>query len=164
MNLLVRIILVLGILGMSNVLKGAEIKDKIRQIAKVESNYSDSYVNLLLVIAQTETGIQQINSRLDKDIGIFQIYYKEIEREGWDKEALESQVGYQIYIASKIIRRKYMECKKRYDLTWIACYNSATPSFHNRYWLKLKQSARYLKIDLMKELKVVDKRLASSLH
>ena len=129
-------------------------KDIIKSIILACASY-ENYLkcqNTLLVIGYTESGLMQVNSSGDNDIGIFQIHKNEIKREGYDRKALEKNIPYQVYVASDILNRKKMECKNKYPKTWLACYNSASPKQHQEYWKKLNRSAEFLGIDIRRLL------------
>lgn len=91
-----------------------------------------------IAIAMAESNIEQINSRSEKDIGIFQIYINEIKRRKLNKLRLETNVEYQVLVFRDILREKLRDCRNRYPFTAIACYHSATPRHHYRYFQKFE--------------------------
>ena len=81
----------------------------------------------------TETGIKQINSRLDKDIGIFQISIREVVSRGLSQRLLERSIEYQVGVFKHIMAEKLKVCAKRYPWSAMACYHSSTPKYHYKY-------------------------------
>lgn len=113
----------------------------------------DNIHALMMVIAHTESGIRQTNSKENKDIGIFQIHQGEIKRRSLDAKRLEEDVLYQYSVALTIMAEKYKNCRGKN--TWPACYHSATPRQHKIYWNKMKRSAKHLGIDLNNVMKEI---------
>jgi hypothetical protein len=92
-----------------------------------------------IAIAAQESGIEQINSRSEKDIGIFQISVKEIKNRKLSKQLLEENVEYEVLVFRDILRDKLKMCTNRYPFTAIACFHSATPKFHYRYMQRIEK-------------------------
>jgi len=91
-------------------------------------------------IAMVESNIEQINSRSGKDVGLYQIHVNEIKRRKLNRDLLEENVEYQTLVFRDILREKLIHCAKRYPFSAIACFHSATPKYHYRYFKRFEMS------------------------
>jgi hypothetical protein len=93
-----------------------------------------------IAIAMVESQIEQINSRSGKDIGVYQIHVNEIKRRKLSKELLEENLEYQTLVFRDILREKLRHCARKYPFSAVACFHSATPKYHYRYFKRFEMS------------------------
>ena len=90
-----------------------------------------------LPIAIAESNLRQINSK--NDVGIFQFHITTNKIYGFDRKKLETDIVYQYECYQKVMRDKYRICYRKYPVSWVACFHSATPRYHWKYWKNIKR-------------------------
>jgi len=116
--------------------KATQADDLAAELCK---QLSPLHRDIAIAIMATETGIKQINSRNDKDIGFFQISIREVVSRGLSQQLLESSIPYQVGVFKQMLKEKLVMCAKRYPFTAFACFHSATPVYHYRYLQRVER-------------------------